>query len=50
MTIDITHLQKIEASRVNVTLVTLMRIADGLGVPIRDLFADVPRRENVRRR
>lgn len=38
MDIDATHLQKIEAGRINLTMVTLVRIADGLKVSLRDLF------------
>ncbi len=38
MTMDLTHLAKIEFGKVNVTFVTLVRIANGLGVSIRDLF------------
>lgn len=38
MQLDLTHLQKIEAGKLNVTLVTLVRIADGLGASVRDLF------------
>jgi transcriptional regulator with XRE-family HTH domain len=36
--VDLKHWQKIEAGRVNVTLVTLVRIADGLGEPVASLF------------
>jgi transcriptional regulator with XRE-family HTH domain len=36
--LDITHLQKIEAGKVNVSMVTLIRLADGLGVDVVDLF------------
>ncbi len=32
------HAQKIEAGRINVTLVTLVRLADGLGTSVRNLF------------
>lgn len=32
------HLQKIESGLLNVTLVTLVRIADGLGTSVRNLF------------
>jgi transcriptional regulator with XRE-family HTH domain len=38
--LDITHLQKIEAGKLNLTMVTLIRLADGLGVRIADLFAE----------
>ncbi len=36
--IDLKHWQKIEAGQINVTLVTLVRIADGLGEPVASLF------------
>ena len=36
--LDLKHLQKIEAGQLNVTLVTLVRISNGLGVPIAQLF------------
>jgi transcriptional regulator with XRE-family HTH domain len=39
MHLDLTHLQKIEAGKLNVTLVTLVRIADGLKVGVLDLFS-----------
>lgn len=32
------HLQKIEAGTINVTLVSLVRLADGLGTTVRNLF------------
>jgi transcriptional regulator with XRE-family HTH domain len=35
---DLKHWQKVEAGQINVTLVTLVRIADGLGEPIASLF------------
>lgn len=38
MNLDLKHLQKIEAGTLNPTLVTLMRIAEGLGEPIAALF------------
>jgi transcriptional regulator with XRE-family HTH domain len=41
MHLDLKHLQKIEAGQLNVTLVTLVRIAEGLEIPMSDLF---PRR------
>ncbi len=36
--LDLKHLQKIEAGQLNVTLVTLVRVASGLRVPISELF------------
>lgn len=38
MNLDLKHLQKIEAGTLNVTLVTLVRIAEGLEEPISSLF------------
>jgi transcriptional regulator with XRE-family HTH domain len=38
MHLDLKHLQKIEAGTVNVTLVSLLRIADGLREPLDELF------------
>ncbi len=38
MDIDLKHLQKIEAGQLNVTLVTILRIADGLTVSPSVLF------------
>ena len=32
------HLQKVESGVLNVTLVTLVRIAEGFGTSVRDLF------------
>ena len=37
-TVDWKHWQKIESGQINVTLVTLVRIAEGFGVPLADLF------------
>lgn len=47
--LDLAHWQKIEAGRVNVTLATLLRLANALDVSIEQLFVppsptDVPRR------
>lgn len=39
MSLDLKHLQKIEAGKLNVTLVTIVRIAEGLDEPISALFA-----------
>ena len=36
--LDLKHLQKIEAGTINVTLVTLVRIAEGLGETVGGLF------------
>jgi DNA-binding XRE family transcriptional regulator len=44
MDLEFKHLQKIEAGTVNVTMVTLVRIAAGLDVPVRALFAASRRR------
>ncbi len=38
MDLDLKHLQKVEAGKLNVTLVTLVRIAEGLAVPVATLF------------
>lgn len=38
MDLDLKHLQKIEAGKLNVTLVTLVRIAEGLEEPLSSLF------------
>jgi hypothetical protein len=50
---DPTQLAKIEAGTINVTLVTLVRIADGFSVDLRALFSarlyTRPRRASVRR-
>jgi transcriptional regulator with XRE-family HTH domain len=37
--LDLKHLQKIEAGQLNVTLVTLVRLAVGLRLPMHALFA-----------
>ena len=39
MLLDLKHLQKVEAGLLNITMVTLVRVADGLGVPVRALFS-----------
>ena len=39
MDVDLKHLQKIEAGQLNVQLVTIVRIAAGLDVPVAQLFA-----------
>jgi transcriptional regulator with XRE-family HTH domain len=38
MDLDLKHLQKVEAGQLNVTLVTLLRLADGFDEPIGFLF------------
>ena len=38
--LDLKHLQKIESGQLNVTLVTLVRVAVGLKLPMAMLFAD----------
>lgn len=38
MNLDLKHLQKIEAGKLNVTLVTLIRVAEGFGEPMASLF------------
>jgi transcriptional regulator with XRE-family HTH domain len=40
--LELTHLQKIEAGLVNVTLITLIRLANGLRVDIADFFSSSP--------
>jgi transcriptional regulator with XRE-family HTH domain len=42
MNLDLKHLQKIEAGQLNLTMVTLVRIAEGLEEPLASLFK--PRR------
>ena len=46
MQLDLKHLQKIEAGDppINITLATLLRIADGLDVALADLLVAVPRK------
>lgn len=43
--LDLTHWQKAEAGKVNVTLVTLCRISEGLGQPLEALFSARPIRK-----
>jgi len=38
MDVDLKHLQKVESGQLNVTLVTILRIADGLNVAPSTLF------------
>lgn len=40
MQLELSHLQRIEAASLNVTFVTLVRIAEGLDVAVATLFAD----------
>lgn len=48
MQLDLKHLQKVEAGLLNVTLVTLVRIADGLDVEVCALFARAARQPRTR--
>jgi transcriptional regulator with XRE-family HTH domain len=41
MDVDLKHLQKVEGGQLNVTLVTLLRVADGLNVAPSALFERV---------
>ncbi len=51
MQLDLKHLQKVEAGLVNVTLVTIVRIADGLGITTQELFGEMkPARRATRTR
>ncbi len=43
MNLDLKHLQKIESGTLNITMVTLVRIADGLGEPMAALFKPLGR-------
>ena len=38
--LDFQHIQKIEAGKLNVTLLTLVRIAEGYGVALVEFFSD----------
>ena len=38
MNLDLKHLQKIEAGKIKVTLVTLIRVAEGFAEPLEALF------------
>ena len=44
--VDWKHLQRVEAGQLNVTLATLHRIAEGLGVSVADLFEARSRRKS----
>ena len=41
MDVELSHLQRLESGVLNVTLATLMRVADGLGVTVADLFSEL---------
>jgi transcriptional regulator with XRE-family HTH domain len=41
--LDWRHIQMIEAGQPNVTLLTLVRLAEGFGVPLGEFFSDEPR-------
>jgi transcriptional regulator with XRE-family HTH domain len=43
--LDLKHFQKIEAGKLNVTLVTLVRLSNGFGEPVESLFRK-PRRKS----
>lgn len=42
MDIDLKHLQRLETGSLNVTLVTLVRVAEGLGMQLNELFSFAP--------
>lgn len=42
--IDLKHWQKVESGLINITMVTLVRIAEGLGEPIGSLFKPAKRK------
>lgn len=48
--LDLKHLQKYEAGQINVTLVTLVRVAKGLKVDLAELFAVPGRAPLVKRK
>lgn len=48
MDLDLKHLQKVEAGTLNVTLVTLSRIAEGLGTSLAELFLREPTKQEAR--
>ncbi len=39
--LELSYLQRLECGSINATLATLMRVADGLGVKVAELVADV---------
>jgi transcriptional regulator with XRE-family HTH domain len=47
--LDLKHLQKIESGQLNVTLVTLVRLAVGLKKPMAALFTDQPKAKRAER-
>ncbi len=49
MELDLKHLQKVEAGVLNPTLVTLVRIASGLGVTVATLFGGAAKRKKAAR-
>jgi transcriptional regulator with XRE-family HTH domain len=49
MDLDLKHLQKIESGELNVTLVTLVRIAGGFRVPLSSLFSTTTPPDRSRR-
>jgi transcriptional regulator with XRE-family HTH domain len=48
MELDLKHLQKVESGQINVTLVTLLRVADGLNVSLPRLFSRVATKKRKR--
>ena len=42
--IDLKHWQKVESGLINITMVTLVRIAEGLGEPMASLFTTTKRK------
>ena len=50
MDIDLKHLQKVEAGQLNLTMVTILRIADGFDVAPESLFAGIPVRSRRKAR
>jgi transcriptional regulator with XRE-family HTH domain len=50
MDVDLKHLQKIEAGQLNLTMVTILRIADGLEVAPEILFEGIPLKARRRAR
>lgn len=46
--LDWRHIQMIEAGQPNVTLLTIVRLAEGFGVPVSEFFSDGPQQETAR--